>query len=279
MEGARAPSIFFRMSSRGYLWENLTEEIVAEFDVLGGDRASLIPSRETLRERRARHDVEHEASLERFTRVAREFRHRLADERRGRVKSAADCTRCSRSAVAGRKQCEYHLAIARESMRRRGMKERMPVERSGITHRFKITARCDKKKCRGSEQPNLNCTQCAGEGVYEVGGYVTVGKYEDGRIGEIFVRAGRAGSSEALLDQWAIAASYALQYGAPMVDFFKKFVGARFEPSGATINLEIPRCTSVLDYVSRWVLLRFGDEETQRWIASLSGVSSSEVRT
>lgn len=57
-----------------------------------------------------------------------------------------------------------------------------------------------------------------------------------------------------LLDQWAIAASVALQMGADFESFIGKFVGSRFEPSGATKNKDIPRTTSPLDYIARFLL-------------------------
>lgn len=92
----------------------------------------------------------------------------------------------------------------------------------------------------------------------EVDGYVTTGLYEDGRLGEIFIRIGKPGSSEALFDHWAIAFSVALQHGASVDELCAKFIGTRFEPSGATNLREIPRCTSPVDLICRWLRLKYG---------------------
>jgi ribonucleoside-diphosphate reductase alpha chain len=119
-------------------------------------------------------------------------------------------------------------------------RERLPDVRAGKTHHFCIITRT-----------------LDGEGVEEIDGYLTVGLYGDGRVGELFLKAGKAGEFLAALDAWAICASVALQSGVPLEALCRKFVGQRFWPFGATTNPEIPRCTSVLDYASRWLLAKY----------------------
>lgn len=108
---------------------------------------------------------------------------------------------------------------------------KLPVERHSLTHKFQIA---------GHE------------------GYITVGMYEDGSPGEIFVRMAKEGSVIAgLMDSFATAISLSLQHGVPLSIVCDKFKGTRFEPSGFTGNKEIPIATSIMDYLFRWLALRF----------------------
>jgi ribonucleoside-diphosphate reductase alpha chain len=89
-------------------------------------------------------------------------------------------------------------------------------------------------------------------------GYITVGLYADGTPGEIFVRMAKEGSVIAgLMDSFATAVSLALQHGVPLHTLIEKFKGTRFEPSGFTGNQEIPIATSIMDYLFRWLGIRF----------------------
>jgi ribonucleoside-diphosphate reductase alpha chain len=113
---------------------------------------------------------------------------------------------------------------------------KLPDERASFTHKFSI-------------------------GGHE--GYVTVGMYEDGSPGEIFVRMAKEGSVIAgLMDSFATSISLALQHGVPLHLLIEKFKGTRFEPSGFTGNQEIPIATSIMDYLFRWLALRFPAEGT-----------------
>jgi ribonucleoside-diphosphate reductase alpha chain len=111
---------------------------------------------------------------------------------------------------------------------------KLPDERASFTHKFSI-------------------------GGHE--GYITVGMYEDGSPGEIFVRMAKEGSVIAgLMDSFATSISLALQHGVPLHLLIEKFKGTRFEPSGFTGNQEIPIATSIMDYLFRWLALRFPAE-------------------
>ncbi len=93
-------------------------------------------------------------------------------------------------------------------------------------------------------------------------GYLTVGQYEDGQPGEIFITLGKAGSTLAgFADAFATAISFALQHGVELRFLVDKFTHVRFEPSGFTGNREIPLAKSIVDYVFRWLALRFLPEE------------------
>jgi len=126
------------------------------------------------------------------------------------------------------------------------MRERLQDTREGVTQKFKIVARAED-----------------GSGTYEIKGYVQSGLYEDGRLGEVFVKMDKPGGSNAVYDAWAMASSIALQHGAPVDELLQKFVGTRFEPSGAVVDVEgILRCTSPLDLVARWILQKYGKKES-----------------
>jgi ribonucleoside-diphosphate reductase alpha chain len=110
-------------------------------------------------------------------------------------------------------------------------RRRLPAERSAVTHKFDIA---------GHE------------------GYITVGLYPDGQPGEIFLKMAKEGSTvSGLMDTFATTVSVALQYGVPLKDLVNKFAHVRFEPSGFTGNQEIPIATSIMDYLFRWLAIRF----------------------
>jgi ribonucleoside-diphosphate reductase alpha chain len=109
----------------------------------------------------------------------------------------------------------------------RTRRRKLPNERDSITHKFSI-------------------------GGHE--GYLTVGKYEDGAPGEIFIKMAKEGSTlSGIMDAFALSVSIALQYGVPLRALVDKFVNSRFEPSGYTGNPNIRYAKSVVDYIGRWL--------------------------
>jgi ribonucleoside-diphosphate reductase alpha chain len=121
-------------------------------------------------------------------------------------------------------------------------RRRLPDERKSITHKFSIA---------GHE------------------GYITVGMYEDGAPGEIFITMSKEGSTiSGLMDSFATAISLALQYGVPLKVLADKFSHARYEPSGFTINKDIPIAKSITDYIFRWLALKFVPEDERPHIAA-----------
>jgi len=90
-----------------------------------------------------------------------------------------------------------------------------------------------------------------------------VGLYENGEPGEIFVRMAKEGSTiSGLMDSFATAISLALQYGVPLKLFVDKFSRTRFEPSGFTGNPALPRASSIMDYLFRWLGSKFVRDES-----------------
>ena len=111
------------------------------------------------------------------------------------------------------------------------VRRRLPDERHSLTHHFSV----------GGQE-----------------GYVTVGLYEDGLPGELFIRMAKEGSTvSGLMDSFATAVSLALQYGVPLRVLCDKFSHTRFEPSGWSGNLKIGYAKSLTDYLFRWLELRF----------------------
>ncbi|OLB44508.1 MAG: ribonucleoside-diphosphate reductase, adenosylcobalamin-dependent [Verrucomicrobia bacterium 13_2_20CM_2_54_15] len=111
------------------------------------------------------------------------------------------------------------------------VRHRMPDTRISLTHKFEIA---------GHE------------------GYITVGLYEDGQPGELFITMSKEGSTiGGLMDTVGTLTSIALQYGVPLESLVKKFAYQRFEPSGFTKNPDIRHATSITDYVFRWLACQF----------------------
>ena len=148
------------------------------------------------------------------------------------------------------------VALAEQA---RAVRRKLPDERRAITHKFDI---------QGHE------------------GYITVGVYEDGTPGEIFLVMSKEGSTiSGLMDAFATAISLALQYGVPLEVLVKKFAHTRFEPSGFTKNPEIPIAKSITDYIFRWLASKFLNETSQEAVglvrrepsvSPVSGPSSAE---
>ena len=117
------------------------------------------------------------------------------------------------------------------------LRRKLPDERNSITHKFDIA---------GHE------------------GYITVGLYEDGTPGELFLVMAKEGSTiSGFADAFAQAISYALQYGVPLQDLVDKFSHVRFEPSGMTRNADVRFAKSIVDYIFRWMATKFLSPDAQ----------------
>jgi ribonucleoside-diphosphate reductase alpha chain len=119
------------------------------------------------------------------------------------------------------------------------LRRRLPETRTAVTHKFDIA---------GHE------------------GYLTVGLFEDGQPGELFITMAKEGSTiGGLMDSIGTLTSLSLQYGVPLEALAKKFAHQRFEPSGFTKNPEIRNASSIIDYVFRWMAIQFipGFRESQ----------------
>jgi len=134
----------------------------------------------------------------------------------------------------------------------RAVRHKLQEERASITHKFKI-------------------------GDHE--GYITVGLYPNGTPGELFITMAKEGSTvSGLMDSFALAVSIALQHGVKLELFCEKFAHTRFEPSGWSGNPEIGYAKSIMDYIFRWLQMRFltGQQQMlfENFRPKVSGVSS-----
>ena len=155
---------------------------------------------------------------------------------------------CKRSQPlsTSREEAKAATAVAVAAAEPRPARRKLPDERHAITHKFSIA---------GHE------------------GYITVGMYEDGKPGEIFLVMAKEGSTiSGLMDAFATSISMALQYGVPLEALVEKFSHVRFEPSGFTKNPEIPYAKSITDYIFRYLASKFLSTEHQEAV----GVQPSE---
>jgi ribonucleoside-diphosphate reductase alpha chain len=103
--------------------------------------------------------------------------------------------------------------------------------------------------------------------------------YEDGSPGEIFIVMAKEGSIvSGLMDSFATAISLALQYGVPLKVFCNKFTHTRFEPSGFTNNPEIPIAKSILDYIFRWLAIKFLPNDEKAYYVNMETVEMNGTR-
>ena len=138
---------------------------------------------------------------------------------------------------------ELHSLQAELDRVRSGLnRRRLPPTRDSLTHKFKV-------------------------GQHE--GYMTVGLYEDGHPGELFLTMAKEGSTVGgLMDTIGILTSLVLQYGVPVDALARKFEYVRFEPSGQTRDAQIGDASSVIDYIFRWLGMRFSDMYRQEKAAN-----------
>lgn len=95
-------------------------------------------------------------------------------------------------------------------------------------------------------------------------GYLTIGLFDDGSVGELFIKMSKEGSTlSGLIQGYCRAFSLALQYGLPLEEAVRRFKGMRFEPMGATTNPDIPEATSIIDYVARFLEIHFIEQVQQ----------------
>ncbi|MGC2402607.1 MAG: vitamin B12-dependent ribonucleotide reductase [Acidobacteriaceae bacterium] len=131
----------------------------------------------------------------------------------------------------------------------RAVRHRLPEERASLTHKFSIA---------GHE------------------GYITVGLYPNGQPGEIFIKMAKEGSTvSGLMDSFATAVSLSLQHGVPLKVLSEKFAHTRFEPSGWTGNEQIGFAKSIMDYIFRWLQLRFLSGHQLNLFSSLTAAAAA----
>jgi len=156
----------------------------------------------------------------------------------------------TKTASAGNQPVAAQVVVEEEDLNAppRAVRHKLQEERMSITHKFKV-------------------------GYHE--GYVTVGLYPNGDPGELFVKMAKEGSTvSGLMDSFALAVSLALQYGVPLKTFCEKFAHTRFEPSGWSGNPDIGYAKSIMDYIFRWMQLRFLTGQQQMLFENLRPKSS-----
>jgi ribonucleoside-diphosphate reductase alpha chain len=142
---------------------------------------------------------------------------------------------CKRSQPLNTKLDDKKVEVAPTTIVERVARKRLPDERRALTHKFSIA---------GHE------------------GYLTVGMYDDGTPGELFITMAKEGSTvSGLMDSLATATSLALQYGVPLKVLVEKFSHTRYEPAGFTNNPELPIAKSMTDYIFRWMGIKFLAQE------------------
>lgn len=131
-------------------------------------------------------------------------------------------------------------------------RRRLSEERRAVTHKFRV----------GDQE-----------------GYITVGLYDDGQPGEIFLRMSKEGSMlSGLMDCFATSISIGLQYGVPLKILARKFTNVQFAPNGETENPNIPNAQSIIDYVFRWLALKFlTPEERQAIDTEIEGLANAAL--
>ncbi len=161
----------------------------------------------------------------------------------------------ARARATAERIAQLEAALAHEQQRATSsvvvgaVRERLPRKRNSKTFSFRV-ADCE--------------------------GYVTVGEYEDGRPGEVFIKVSKQGSTLAgIMDAFSISLSLGLQHGVPLATFVRKFANMKFEPAGITDDPELRIATSLIDYISRRLALDFLPVEERTEL----GILSTQERT
>ena len=140
------------------------------------------------------------------------------------------------------------LAVFKEKKEEKKVeRKKLPDERKAIAHRFRV----------GNQE-----------------GYLHVGLFDDGSPGEIFITMSKQGSTLAgFMDSFALAISIGLQYGVPLKVWISKYINTKFEPMGWTDNPDIPVAKSVMDYLARWLAMKFLSDEDLKDLGRLKDKS------
>jgi ribonucleoside-diphosphate reductase alpha chain len=173
-----------------------------------------------------------------LSRRLQSVRSRSTPKRPTKAATKPSCRRHVSALEARIKELEAEVARLRAEAGK-PLRRRLTDTRTAVTHKFDIA---------GHE------------------GYLTVGLFDDGQPGELFITMAKEGSTiGGLMDSIGTLTSMALQYGVPLEALVKKFAHQRFEPSGFTKNPEIRNASSITDYVFRWMALQFipGYRESQ----------------
>ncbi len=156
--------------------------------------------------------------------------------------------------IANAYQEGWKLGLKAVAIYRDGSKKAQPLStKRAAAKKGQAPGSLQRKKLPDTRQSITHKFSVAGHD-----GYITVGLYQDGNPGEVFITMAKEGSTlSGVMDSFALAISIALQYGVPLKTYVDKFQHVRFEPSGWTTNREIPQAKSIIDYIFRWLGAQF----------------------
>ncbi|MDC1299867.1 adenosylcobalamin-dependent ribonucleoside-diphosphate reductase [bacterium] len=144
------------------------------------------------------------------------------------------------------------------SIYRDGSKANQPLTSSGKEEKEEKSILKGPPKSIRNKLPNTRPAKIHKFDIGGMEGYLIPGIYEDGSLGELFIKTTKQGSTvEGLLDAFATNLSYSIQHGVPLRSIVNKFKDSRFEPSGWTTNPDVPVCTSITDYIAKWIEKEF----------------------
>lgn len=170
------------------------------------------------------------------------------------------------------------LAMAKKE----GAKEVAPaeVEQSPVTVAETLNDRIIVKGAIRRDMPKTRTAKTFSFTVADSHGYMTVGEYDDGTPGEIFVNVSKQGSTlRGILDAFAISVSHGLQFGVPLKDYVKSFASTSFAPAGITDDPEIRTATSIIDYIARRLALTYlsFDDRLELGMASIEDMPDEQT--
>ena len=162
--------------------------------------------------------------------------------------------------IANAYMMAWELGLKSIAVYRDGSKGTQPLsvsENGGQKDEDRVLSRKEKRKLAGPRRERLPDTRKSVTHKFNISGhegYITVGLYTDGRVGELFITMAKEGSTiGGLMDCFGTAISMSLQYGVPLSVYVEKFSHTRFEPMGHTKNPDIPLAKSLVDYIFRWL--------------------------
>lgn len=183
------------------------------------------------------YDADINALVDRFpVKLAAKLREKV-------VESLKSFARKVRAETARRITLEWEKKYSEKPVERR----RLPDMRNGVTRRFELPRLPHVHECP-------HCNKVYEEKRQPLRLYVSTGNYEDGSLGELFIRCDRVGElTHGIFDELALCVSLAIQYGAPLSVFVEKFRHTRFGPGGYIKDPKYQQCSSVLDLLASWL--------------------------
>ena len=170
----------------------------------------------------------------------------------------------------------WRLGVKSIAIYRDGCKAAQPL--SGSQSSSETTPTAVKGKPMATQREKLPQKRSGSVRTFRVGelqGYISTGEYDDGRLGEVFLRVSKQGSTLAgIVDAWSIAISLGLQHGVPLKSFVDKYAGMRFEPQGMTNDADVRIANSLVDYIFRRLAIDYLEADSRKEL----GIFTNEER-